>query len=415
MKHLLRLAAEGEYDLIGWTTADQQSQRWSDKYEEGYRIEYDQKIPKFMNKYGKQWGTFVQMEELENGEGVWSVPINDAMRKSVLETGQPMFSTRDTNAPENSLPNPYEKGTLQYDILEHTRKGDLFEWIREQQNADATARENAMTRPPVIPAKGFVPRVTEQEKAAIEKRRQYLIQKKGAMKPSEKDATGYAMPKQDENGRGFNRFLQNVLTAKQTTPAHEQAKKFAFTDVAATHVVDSNKADIKWATDVIKEDGMESAMKQFNRSAIAMDNSQHNITKSLALGQQLLIQTSREGDMQGFLDVLSSLALLSSQAGKSLQAFRMLKQSGPIGELYYVQKAVKQLNDRNAAKIQAGKMETITVPEDLANDVLMATTEDEQDKAVDALIAAIGAQVPVTLNDKWNAWRYLAKIGRAHV
>ena len=117
--------------------------------------------------------------------------------------------------------------------------------------------------------------------------------------------------------------------------------------------------------------------------------------------------------MQEFLDVLSSLCLLSSQAGKSLQAFRMLKQSGPIGELYYVQKAVKQLNDRNAKKIQAGKMETITVPEDLANEVLMATTEEEQDKAVDNLIAEIGKQVPVTLNDKWNAWRYLAMLGNA--
>ncbi|MBR2582309.1 MAG: hypothetical protein IKD61_02830, partial [Oscillospiraceae bacterium] len=321
------------------------------------------------------------------------------------------YSTRDTNAPDSD--NPYPPNTLQHDMLEHARKGDLYQWLREQKNAYDESLENAKERPPVIPAKGFVPKVTEKEKQAIEKRRQYLIQKNGALKPSEKDATGYAMPKADENARGFNRFLQNVLTAKQTTPAHEQAKKFAFIDVAATHVVDSNKADIKWATDVIKEDGKESAMKQFNRAAIAMDNSQHNITKSLALGQQLLIQTSREGDMQGFLDVLSSLALLSSQAGKSLQAFRMLKQSGPIGELYYVEKAVKQLNERNAAKIQAGKMGEITIPEDFANEVLMATTEEEQDAAVDNLIKEIGKQVPVTLMDKWNAWRYLAMLGNA--
>lgn len=60
MKRLLRVAAEGGYDSIGWTTGEMQENRWSDEYAEGYRIEYDQDIPKFMNKYGKQWGTRVE-------------------------------------------------------------------------------------------------------------------------------------------------------------------------------------------------------------------------------------------------------------------------------------------------------------------------------------------------------------------
>ena len=411
MKHMLRLAAEGDYAAIGWTTAAQQSDRWSDEYEEGYKIEYDQNIPKFMNKYGKQWGAKVGSTVLENGEEVWSVPVTEEMKKSVLETGQPMFSSRDTSAPENS--NPYPDKTIQHDILEHVRKGDLAQWLNEQKNAYDEALENSKERPPVIPAKGFVPRVTEKERQAIDNRNRALIQKKGAMRPSEKAANDFRMAKEDEKGNRFHRFLQNVITAEQTTPAHDQAKKFAFTDVAGTYVPDSNKADLKWANDVIHEDGRESAIKQFNRAAIAMDNSQHNITKNLALGQQLLIETSRDGDMRAFLDVLSSLTLLSSQAGKSLQAFRMLKQSGPIGELYYVEKAVKQLNERNAAKIQAGKMDAITIPEDFANAVLTAATEEEQDKAVDNLIAEIGKQVPVTLMDKWNAWRYLAMLGNA--
>lgn len=56
LKRLLRMAAEEGYDSIGWTTADIQSKRWSDEFAEGYRIEYDQDIPKFLKKYGKQWG-----------------------------------------------------------------------------------------------------------------------------------------------------------------------------------------------------------------------------------------------------------------------------------------------------------------------------------------------------------------------
>lgn len=108
MKHLLRLAAEGNYDYIGWTTADQQSDRWSDEYEEGYRIEYDQNLPKFMNKYAKQWGVktgridittrgddFNYSRYRSGLENVWGVEINDKMKSDVLYVGQPMFQERD--------------------------------------------------------------------------------------------------------------------------------------------------------------------------------------------------------------------------------------------------------------------------------------------------------------------------------
>lgn len=134
LKRLIRMAAEQGYDLIGWTTADIQSQRWSDEYAKGYRIEYDQDIPKFLNKYGKKWGATVgkidiqtkklsMEEEMDNalledwiideeaGEteesvaeqmrkwkgltAVWSMDITDSMKNSVLYEGQAMYSDRD--------------------------------------------------------------------------------------------------------------------------------------------------------------------------------------------------------------------------------------------------------------------------------------------------------------------------------
>lgn len=69
MKRLIRMAAEGGYDSIGWTTADIQSDRWSDTYAEGYRIEYDQDIPKFMTKYGKKWGAKVSRVQVGENDG----------------------------------------------------------------------------------------------------------------------------------------------------------------------------------------------------------------------------------------------------------------------------------------------------------------------------------------------------------
>lgn len=94
LKRLIREAAEKGYNSIGWTTAAIQSDRWSDEYAEGYRIEYDQDIPKFLNKYGKKWGTKVEKTILKNGTEVWHMAITDSMQKSVLTEGQPLYQTR---------------------------------------------------------------------------------------------------------------------------------------------------------------------------------------------------------------------------------------------------------------------------------------------------------------------------------
>ena len=152
LKNLLRMAAEEGYDVLAWTPAKMQEDRWSDEYAEGYRIEYDQDIPKFLNKYGKQWGAKVEKGNLDLGNDVsyvneqirlneqhkaaweavmdmaidkgelermdfiqgqidfiekelarlrtnsevWVLPITKRMRESVLYEGQPKFSADDS-------------------------------------------------------------------------------------------------------------------------------------------------------------------------------------------------------------------------------------------------------------------------------------------------------------------------------
>ena len=83
LKNLIRMAAEQGYDSIGWTPADVQSKRWSDEFAEGYRIEYDQDIPKFLNKYGKKWGAKVGRTPMEiDGETGTTYYVDDRGNKS---------------------------------------------------------------------------------------------------------------------------------------------------------------------------------------------------------------------------------------------------------------------------------------------------------------------------------------------
>lgn len=94
MKRAIREAAENDQDYIAWTTAKQQEERWSSSYAEGYRIEYDQDMVSFANRYAKQFDPDAKVEKIvldENGEEVWALKISDNMKKSVLEKGQARF------------------------------------------------------------------------------------------------------------------------------------------------------------------------------------------------------------------------------------------------------------------------------------------------------------------------------------
>lgn len=173
LKRLLRMAAEQGYDSIGWTPADIQSKRWSDEYAEGYRIEYDQDMPKFLKKYGRQWGATVgydyirtetvdksyyddliaeaeadianYKQELEGytteeyeafcqegisdlqnqievlrkqsqGEKVWAMNLTDSMKNSVLHEGQVLYSDRNTSSLIGKEVMAYKEGDAKPDL-----------------------------------------------------------------------------------------------------------------------------------------------------------------------------------------------------------------------------------------------------------------------------------------------------------
>ena len=194
MKRMLRYAAENGYDVVAWTTGDQQAERYnignvlqsvdkvddneytlyltggqstdievddegiitktdafSEEWEgkrlsdvvgkelavkmmsmevdsddldhidsriggEGMRGFYDQILPRFMNKYGKQWGVKVSDELVTLSDGAMleahTVPVTQEMKDSVME-GQLMFSvSADEQADRQRLIDAAEKDGL---------------------------------------------------------------------------------------------------------------------------------------------------------------------------------------------------------------------------------------------------------------------------------------------------------------
>jgi hypothetical protein len=82
---------------------------------EGMKGFYDEILPRFMNKYGKKWGTKVEDVELPNveeaGRVMHSVDVTEEMKESVME-GQVMFSVKRVNDKFNAELQQQIDGTL---------------------------------------------------------------------------------------------------------------------------------------------------------------------------------------------------------------------------------------------------------------------------------------------------------------
>lgn len=199
LKNLIRDAAEQGYDMIAWTTAAQQEARWSSEFAEGYRIEYDQDIPSFLKKYGKQWGAKVgytligrdltgtsayrdggmdavmtiaantadETGRLSNGAYiVHSMDVTDAMRESVLYDGQPRFSLKDSA--ENATPDDAtaqlfsERNAIRFSV---TPGLTLDQWV--QRTADRWKASKVRTN--TFQNSGFFTRTELQMEGLTEK------------------------------------------------------------------------------------------------------------------------------------------------------------------------------------------------------------------------------------------------------
>ena len=144
LKRLLRMAAEEGYDSIGWTIADTQSKRWSYDYEKAYQIEYDQDMPKFLSKYGRQWGTKVGKSNAPDSTEIWSMELTDSMKDSVLHEGQRLYSKRDYSY-ESLISKPDMKVTIVSETVPSNRTDVVVEAKKNASNIGKTNKDGSVS------------------------------------------------------------------------------------------------------------------------------------------------------------------------------------------------------------------------------------------------------------------------------
>jgi hypothetical protein len=134
-------------------------------------------------------------------------------------------------------------------------------------------------------------------------------------------------------------------------------------------------------------------------------------SKTNAIGLQLLAEASERGDVDSFFSIATDLQMATTDAGRAVQILNVLKELKGVGSAYYMQRYVERLNNQYDDQIQSGKMQPITVPQELMDQLARAKTVDEINAAEDAVGKEIARQLPLTWKARLNNWRHLSMLG----
>ena len=180
-----------------------------------------------------------------------------------------------------------------------------------------------------------------------------------------------------------------------------------------SHDVRKDKESVNKARKTITEKGFNGAMDQW----ADVTSGRRSATKDdIVLAEILYAEAMQAGDIDMGMRLAAEIAAEGTRAGQSIQAIRLLKRTTSEGKLYYIKKTVDNVQ-KDLNKKYGDKAPQIEINEQLALDLLAAKTDQDAQKAMDAIYTDVAAKIPATIGDRLNAWRYFAMLGnpRTHI
>ncbi len=164
------------------------------------------------------------------------------------------------------------------------------------------------------------------------------------------------------------------------------------TTVTNKSVLDKAKAEIG--------DSIENATASFQS---IMTEGRQARSEDIAKGYLLADEYIKQKNYDMAESILADVSAMESEAGRTLQAMRIFSKLSPAGRVKGAKRTVENL--------KVGRGVDIKVNQKLLDDIASATTDAEIAAANKAFAVDIWNQVPATLSEKLNAWRYLAMLG----
>nr|DAG69781.1 MAG TPA: hypothetical protein [Caudoviricetes sp.] len=194
----------------------------------------------------------------------------------------------------------------------------------------------------------------------------------------------------------------NIRNSKEFESAKDAIDKGINEGSFAKHT-ETQKTALSRADETIANDGLDVAAGKVagyteSTAKVKKEVSQDQIMLGYKVAQKYL----DEGNIEKAVDVLSDTAMLESEAGRALQAARIFSSLTPAGKVKSVTKAANKLSkERNV---------DITINKELLEKLAKTTDADEAVKIQNDIAVDMWNQVPPTIMDKINAWRYTSML-----
>lgn len=234
------------------------------------------------------------------------------------------------------------------------------------------------------------------------------IDEYGAFEKGEIPVRDVEIAKETDYGK-TNRFARTIAESSSFNDEQVDLLKSKIGEGEFAYESLSNKKLQDDATFKIEKVGLEKSIENYLLE-------EGYSSKSIAEGEILLDTVARSGDNDMAIKLASKLSMQLTEAGRAVQAARLLKRLTPQGQLVVAERTIAKLQ-KSLDKRYGEKSPNLEINEELKTKLLNSKNETEMYQALDEISVEVGKQIPSTLMDKLNTWRYLAMLGnpRTHV
>ena len=226
------------------------------------------------------------------------------------------------------------------------------------------------------------------------------------------DAKNVEVPKTDTYGRNVSEFAHNAMNSDIISDRDIDTAKRLIQEGAFGHET-QKMADVRDRVyDEIQEKGVSASVREVSRAA-GGKISEYDIAKAQALFAMLTDKKGvRAENMAG--ELLVDLGEMATQSGRQLNMFKLLRKLTPEGQISAVKSNINRYVDTLNEHRSAKKQVNVEIPAELEQAYVKAArsgNEATQKQALDQMYEYAAAQIPATLEEKFNSLRHLSMLG----
>lgn len=241
----------------------------------------------------------------------------------------------------------------------------------------------------------------------------HMANEYGTIEPGENPARIVDVPKSTDGSNRVRRVARTAMEASITPEEMVPALEQNIVNGLFSYNPRTDKAAMDSAIKTVSDKGFNGALDQWDDVV----SGRRSATKDdMVLAEMLYSTAAQTGNTGLAMELLAEIAAEGTRAGQTSQAIRLLKRITPDGKLYYIRKAVDNIQ-KDLDESRGNKAPQLKIDEELASRLLTAQNEADANAAMDAIYDDVANQLPKTFGDRLNAWRYFAMLGnpRTHI